>query len=224
MNARLSFIEKRTLIRLAGEAIECAVNRYPVDPLALESLPPGLRQPGVCFVTLHRDGRLRGCVGGLEARMPLAEDAREHATMAALCDFRFAPVRPDEVTGLAIEISVLSPHRPLEYRDPAELLFGLRPGVDGVTLSFEDRRATFLPQVWDKVPDVGQFLDRLCEKMGHTPGAWRRVRMNVFTYEVDSFSLDCLPDLADSTSPDRPGDSEPSPGPGDPVDPLAPAH
>jgi AmmeMemoRadiSam system protein A len=119
--------------------------------------------------------------------MPLADDVREHAVAAAVEDFRFSPVRPDEVSSIEVEISVLTPPRPLRYELVDELLGKLRPGIDGVILESGYHRATFLPQVWDKVPDPEAFLGMLCEKAGLAYDAWRKGDLRVSTYQVESF-------------------------------------
>lgn len=183
----LTHEEKQILLQLAREAIREAVNRHKLVPLDLESLPPQLREPGAAFVTLTEFGELRGCIGTLEAYQPLAEDVREHAAAAALEDFRFPPVRPDEIDDLEIEISRLTEPWPLEYDNPLDLLHKLRPGIDGVVLKDEFRRATFLPQVWEKLPQPDQFLDHLCLKMGAQKSAWRVKKLKVLTYQVEEF-------------------------------------
>lgn len=183
----LTHEEKQILLQLAREAIREAVNRHKLVPLALESLPPRLREVGAAFVTLTEFGELRGCIGTLEAYQPLAEDVREHAAAAALEDFRFPPVRPDEIDDLEIEISRLTEPWSLEYDNPLDLLHKLRPGIDGVVLKDEFRRATFLPQVWEKLPQPDQFLDHLCLKMGAQKSAWRVKKLKVLTYQVEEF-------------------------------------
>lgn len=179
--------EKVLLLNLARQALTEGVGGTPLQPLELDKLPEALRQPGATFVTLTRHGELRGCVGTLEAYQPLAEDVREHALAAALADYRFPPVTPGEVPELEIEVSRLTQPKPMEYRDWEDLLKRLRPGVDGVILRDGPRRATFLPQVWEKLPDAAQFLDHLCAKMGAEPGIWRYKKMKVFTYQVEDF-------------------------------------
>ncbi len=140
------------------------------------------------FVTLtERSGELRGCIGTLEAHQPLVEDVREHAAAAATLDYRFSPVMPDEVTELRIEISRLTTPLPLEYTSPDELPARLRPGVDGVILRDGGHRATFLPQVWEKVGDPEEFLAHLCLKMGAPANLWRRKKMDVLIYQVEEF-------------------------------------
>jgi AmmeMemoRadiSam system protein A len=138
-------------------------------------------------VTLTESGELRGCIGGLHALDPLYEDVRQHGFQAALRDYRFPPVTPDEVPKLEIEVSVLTEPQPLDYDTPQDLLRVLRPEVDGVILSQGYRRATFLPQVWERVPDPETFLSMLCDKMGVPPDTWRRTKLDVQTYQVENF-------------------------------------
>lgn len=179
--------EKQFLLKIAREAIEDAVNGRPLRPLDWEAIPPRLREEGATFVTLTLDGKLRGCIGTLEAHQPLIEDVREHAVAAALADYRFPPVRPEEVARLKIEISRLTTPQPLEYESPLDLIKKLRPGIDGVVLMDEGRRATFLPQVWHSLPDAEDFLDHLCLKMGAPRKLWRLKKLTVLTYQVEEF-------------------------------------
>jgi hypothetical protein len=158
-----------------------------LPPLNLQALPPALSQPGASFVTLTHHGNLRGCVGALEPYQPLAEDVREHAIAAALQDYRFPPVQPAELPDIKIEISRLTLPQDLEYASPVDLPSRLRPGVDGVTLMDGRRRATFLPQVWEKLPDAPTFLNHLCYKMGASEDLWRRKMLRVQTYQVEEF-------------------------------------
>ncbi len=180
--------ERRALLKLARRAIEQGViDSRPPAPGDQADLPVSLLENGACFVTLTLGGNLRGCIGSLEATRPLVEDVQEHAVDAAINDFRFPPVSADDVGRLHIELSVLSPALPLQYSGPEDLLRKLRPGEDGVVLQWGRRRATFLPQVWEKAPDAAEFLSLLCEKMGLEAAAWRREKMAVSTYRVESF-------------------------------------
>jgi len=188
MTTSLSDSDKRELLRLAREAIDAAVREKPFPPVDTARLAPALLRQGTCFVTLTESGELRGCIGGLHALDPLYEDARQHAMQAATRDYRFPPVTPDEAPKLDIEISVLTEPQPLNYDAPEDLLRLLRPEVDGVIISQGYRRATFLPQVWERVPDPEIFLSMLCEKMGAPPDSWRRTKLEVQTYQVESFT------------------------------------
>lgn len=187
MARELTEQERRIVLGLARQAMEQAVRGQRLMPLDLTTLPERLRQPAATFVTLTRRGALRGCIGGLHAEMPLAEDVRQHAVAAALDDYRFPPVQPDELPQLEIEVSILTDPQPLPYSSPEELVARLRPGIDGVILVSGFHRSTFLPQVWEKVPDAELFLSMLCEKAGLPAEAWRHGRVEIFTYQVGSF-------------------------------------
>ena len=179
--------EKQTLLRLAREAMEHAVRGKKLPPLDNNSLTPRLREDGASFVTLTINGNLRGCIGALEAHQPLAEDVREHAVAAALEDPRFRPVDETELSRIKLEVSRLTAPYPLEYSSSEELRAKLRPHVDGVILKDDYRRATFLPQVWEKIPDADDFLDHLCTKMGAKPNLWQSMKLQVYVYQVEEF-------------------------------------
>jgi AmmeMemoRadiSam system protein A len=187
MPDQLTSEEKQTLLRLAREALESGVHGRHLPPIDEASLTPALRAEGASFVTLTERGNLRGCIGALEPYQPLAEDVREHAVAAALQDYRFHPVQPGELAGIEIEVSRLTIPIPLEYTDAADLLTKLHPGVDGVILRDSFRRATFLPQVWEKIPDPAGFLENLCYKMGAAPDIWRKKKLEVLVYHVEEF-------------------------------------
>jgi AmmeMemoRadiSam system protein A len=146
-----------------------------------------MREEGASFVTLTYKGYLRGCVGALEPYQSLAEDVREHAIAAAFQDYRFPPVTVAEVEDISIEISYLTRPKILNYSDPVDLLEFLRPNIDGVVIRDGMRRATFLPQVWEKIPNPEEFLEQLCMKMGSSPDLWRRKKLDILTYQVEEF-------------------------------------
>lgn len=179
--------EQKTLLEIARQGLVAAAQGLPTAEVSLEGLTPRLAAPGTSFVTLTRRGELRGCIGGLQARSALAEDVRQHAIAAALKDYRFEPVRADEVDEIQIEVSVLNTPEPLAVSPPDELPGRLRRFVDGVILISGPYRATFLPQVWEKIPDPEQFLDTLCNKAGVPASTWRRGQAEIFTYQVESF-------------------------------------
>jgi len=184
----LSSFEKQILLRIAREAIEAAVHGRPLPDLDLTNLPTALQENGACFVTLTIAGRLRGCIGILEAYQPLAQDVQEHAVAAAMEDYRFSPLRDDEFDQINIEISRLTPTTQLSYSQPAELPHLLHPFVDGVVLQDGYRRATFLPQVWEQLPDAEEFLTHLCLKMGASGNLWRQKVLQVGIYSVEEFN------------------------------------
>ena len=187
MSDKLTTEEKQTLLRLARQALELGVRGEKLPPLDWSLFSPRLKEEGASFVTLTVNGDLRGCIGALEARQPLAEDVREHAIEAALQDYRFRPVQTAELGRIRIEVSWLTAPVRLDYASPEDLLKKLRPHVDGVILRDGSRRATFLPQVWEKLPDPADFLDNLCYKMGASPDLWRRKHIDVSIYQVEEF-------------------------------------
>lgn len=187
MTTGLSAEEKVILLKLARQSIQRAVNGMEPQTICVEDFPPALQDFGCSFVTLTIGGQLRGCIGALEPYLPLVQDVCEHAVSAATEDYRFSPVKPAELNQLEIEISHLSTPQPLDYGSPEELMSRLRPGIDGVILKDEYRRATFLPQVWEKIPAAEDFLNQLCRKMGAQGSLWRKKKLQVFVYQVEEF-------------------------------------
>lgn len=187
MTNQLTPEEQQTLLRMAREAMECAVRGIKLPQLNPSTLTTNLREKGASFVTLTIHGQLRGCIGALEPYQPLVDDVREHAVAAALEDPRFPQVREDELSRIQVEVSRLTRPVPLEYKDADDLLSKLRPHVDGVILRDGFRRATFLPQVWEKIPDPAEFLDNLCYKMGASANHWKNKHLDVFIYQVEEF-------------------------------------
>ncbi len=187
MQTELTLEERKTLLGLAREAMELGVRGKEVPPLDESLLTPKLREEGASFVTLTVGGELRGCIGALEPYQSLAQDVREHAAAAALEDPRFPRVSERELRGIQIEVSRLTRPVPLEYKDGMDLLSKLRPHVDGVIMRDAFHRATFLPQVWEKIPNAADFLSNLCYKMGVHPDAWRTKHFDVLTYQVEEF-------------------------------------
>jgi AmmeMemoRadiSam system protein A len=184
----LSPEERHTLLSLARAAVLAAARGDPLPSVDLRSLPPSLCETRACFVTLHKYGQLRGCTGTLVAQAPLAKEVVHTAAQTALSDPRFRPVTPAEVDELEIEISILTPSTPLELKSPLDLPRKIRPGVDGVTLYRGFHRATFLPQVWERIPDPEQFLAMLCQKMGLPPQEWRQPGIRAEVYQSETFS------------------------------------
>jgi AmmeMemoRadiSam system protein A len=125
-----------------------------------------LAGPGASFVTLTIGGALRGCIGSLEAWRPLDDDVIANAQAAAFRDPRFAPVSPGEWPDVKVEVSVLSAPEPMAFTSASDALGQLRPGIDGVIVEAGGRRATFLPQVWEDLPDPHDFLAHLLAKAG----------------------------------------------------------
>ena len=168
----LTDADRRTLLDAARASIHHGLltrESLRVDPDPFDS---ALRAHGACFVTLRIEGALRGCIGSLEPTRPLVEDATVNAFNAAFHDPRFDPLSRVEFERLDVSLSVLQPAEPMSVRDEADLLAQLRPGVDGLTLYADGRRATFLPAVWDTLGDPRKFVTHLKVKAGLAPDDW----------------------------------------------------
>lgn len=187
MAGELSRDDKRRLLQVARQGLQAAVNGQLAPELEAAWRTPALERSGSSFVTLTEHGELRGCIGGLVAEQPLWRDVQQRAGQAALRDYRFVPVQPVELPDIEIEVSVLTPTEALDYDSPDDLLRRLRPHVDGVVLRQGMNRATFLPQVWNTVPEPAEFLSMLCQKLGARPDAWRQSHLDVEIYQVEEF-------------------------------------
>ena len=184
MNDEYSPAECDQLLEIARQALIAASSGVPRPVLDVNVLPPRLQELRACFVTLMANGELRGCTGTLAARRSLAEEVAYSTVQTALFDPRFSPVSLGQVDAIRIEISVLTPSKPLFYDSPDDLLRQLRPNVDGVTLRQGQNRSTFLPQVWERLADPVEFLTLLSRKMGLPGDSWRRPDMEVETYQA----------------------------------------
>lgn len=183
----LSETEGQLLLQIARRSLEETLLRGGVYEPDLEALPESLRAPGASFVTLTQSGQLRGCIGSVVAHQPLALDVRDNAVKAALADPRFPPMRPEELPYTDIEVSVLTPLRPLEYKEPEELLEKIVPRKHGLLLVNGSRRGLLLPQVWEKIPDKVTFLEQLSLKAGLPTDAWTYPSTRIFVFEVQEF-------------------------------------
>ncbi|MCP5055381.1 MAG: AmmeMemoRadiSam system protein B [bacterium] len=163
----------RILLEVARRAVEFGVLEEGSLPLDPEAFPETLRRPGACFVTLRQpDGRLRGCVGNLEADQPLVLCVARNAHRAAFHDSRFPPLSAAELADLRIHVSVLGEREPIPARSLAELCQALRPAVDGLVLEDGPCQATFLPDVWSDLPEPGRFVGALWKKAGLPEDHW----------------------------------------------------
>jgi AmmeMemoRadiSam system protein B/AmmeMemoRadiSam system protein A len=147
---------------------------------------PWLAQPGASFVTLKKGDELRGCVGSLQASRALAQDVAQNALGAAFCDPRFPALAAGEWPQCRVEVCLLSPPKALSFVDEADLLAQIRPGEDGLVLEAQGRRGTFLPQVWESLPDARAFLRELAKKTGLAPGT-PLARCRILRYRVVKF-------------------------------------
>lgn len=157
------------LLPIARGAIATALGQS-ATPVSEDA--PWLHEPGACFVTLMRHGQLRGCIGSLEARRSLLADIKANAVAAAFQDPRFSPLSAQELDDTNVEVSVLSPPQALYFSNEADALSQLRPGVDGIVFICDQARSTFLPQVWEQLPDRGTFLAQLKRKAGFAVNFW----------------------------------------------------
>ena len=187
MNQELNLTEQGYLLKIARQALENAVQGKPLPELDFNQLPASFAENGASFVTLTIDERLRGCIGTLDAYQPLARDVQEHAVAAGLQDFRFPKVTVDELAMIKIEVSVLTERKRLIYDRPQDLVTKLKPHIDGIILQDGIKKATFLPQVWEKLPNPEEFLSQLCYKMGVPRDTWRTKPLDVFVYQVREF-------------------------------------
>ena len=179
--------DRRFLLELARKTITAVVNDKPEPQLKKGEAAAKLTERRGCFVTLRIDGQLRGCIGTIPPKEPLAESVIHMAHAAALQDRRFDPVKPNELSKIKIEISVLTVPQPLEHSSPSDLVDKLRPKIDGVVFRFEGSQSTFLPQVWDELPNKEKFLSQLAVKAGLSPFAWRSAQARFETYQVEAF-------------------------------------
>jgi len=141
-----------------------------------------LREQGACFVTLTQQGELRGCIGSLEAHRPLLADVKANALAAAFRDPRFSPLAAEELDYTQVEVSLLSPMEPIAFTSEQDALAQLRPLVDGVVFEYGHHRSTFLPQVWEQLPQRGEFMAHLKRKAGLHADFWAEgVRLSRYT-------------------------------------------
>lgn len=157
-----------------GSALEVNAADYPEDLQAMRAT----------FVTLHHNKQLRGCIGILKPVRPLAEDVAHNAWAAAFTDPRFAPLAAAELEDLDIHISILGTPEDMHFRSEQELLEQIRPGTDGLILEDGYRKGTFLPSVWESLPNAPEFLNHLKRKAGLPPNHWSdTVRVQRYTVE-----------------------------------------
>ncbi len=181
----------QALVRLARKTLMERFGRK-TDPKQDSQLGEALKAPVLqahcgTFVTLKLGGSLRGCIGSLTGSEPLVDGVRSHAVDAAFNDPRFRPLGAKDLDRVDIEVSVLSEPQPLTYADADDLIAKLHPGLDGVIVRKGIAQATFLPQVWEQLPEAEDFLTHLCIKAGMGGDAWRHTHLEVEVYRVQSF-------------------------------------
>jgi len=179
--------ERTSLLRIALKAIEAGLEtgkRLDPEP---GCYPPALAARGASFVTLKRSGNLRGCIGSLTPVSSLLEDVARNAYAAAFRDPRFPALSAKELQDLEIEISVLGPTEPVEFSSEQELQASLRPGIDGLVLQDGRNRGTFLPSVWESLPEPADFLSHLKAKAGLPRDYWSGT-VEIERYTTRSFA------------------------------------
>lgn len=184
-----SELQKKILLRLARQTIEKELGQQATNPVTEKELDdPKLHRHHGVFITLHLEGMLRGCIGSLLGLEPLVAGVRRNAINAALRDNRFPLLTVNELSEIIIEISVLTPPQYLEYTESTDLISRLQPGVDGVILKVPGGAgATFLPQVWEQLPEPEIFLRHLCIKAGIPADSWQLEELTIQTYQAYHF-------------------------------------
>ncbi len=170
------------MLQIARDSIRHGFARQRALIVDLSLCPEALQVPAPVFVTLMIGKELRGCIGTLEANRPLAANTAYYAHAAAFADARFSPLEPDEFSNLEIKISILSPLEPLTFTDERDLISQIQPGVDGLLLEDDGYRGTFLPSVWESLPEPAEFVRRLKVKAGLYPDYWSdTIRISRYT-------------------------------------------
>jgi AmmeMemoRadiSam system protein A len=178
--------DREILLEVARASLRHGAERGCALSVCPEDYPEPLRAPRATFVTLKRDGQLRGCIGHLEPVQSLVEDVAENAWSAGFRDPRFPALATDELDDLELHISVLTPPVPLAFGSEADLLRQIRPGLDGLILQDGPARGTFLPSVWESLPEVAEFWRQLKRKAGLRPDHWSD-DLRVYRYRTESF-------------------------------------
>lgn len=171
---------------IAFDSINYGLRHGEPLPVQLSEYPATSSEPRATFVTLHLNDQLRGCIGSLQAYRPLVQDISENAYAAAFRDPRFPPVNNDEAEQLTIHISVLSPLEDFKVVSEQDLKEKIRPNIDGLVLEYGHQRATFLPSVWESLPDASGFIAQLKRKAGMSANFWHP-DMIVQRYTVEEF-------------------------------------
>jgi AmmeMemoRadiSam system protein A len=186
-HAQFSAEERATLLEIADRSIKHGLEQGTPLSISASDYTEAFQQQRACFVTLLLDGELRGCIGHLEAQLPIIEDVAENAHAAAFRDPRFPPLTSRERDKLEIHISILTPAEAISFISEEDLIAKIRPSVDGLILVDGHHRGTFLPSVWASLPNPRDFLSHLKLKAGLPPNHWSGT-LQVYRYETESFS------------------------------------
>lgn len=185
----LTKAHQQCLLELAKNSIQHGLQTCQPLSINLADYPAELTELRATFVTLQINHQLRGCIGMLEAVRPLAEDIAENAFAAAFNDPRFAPLSATEFAELDIHLSILTPAEPVSFSSEQDLVAQLQPGVDGLILEEGRRRGTFLPSVWESLPEPRQFLHHLKQKAGLAPDYWSDT-IRIYRYRAELIGED----------------------------------
>jgi AmmeMemoRadiSam system protein A len=177
--------EKKLLLKLARDAIAYGLKNHKIMPIDINQYPENLQKQGATFVTLQINKQLRGCIGSLQAYQPLVKDLAHNAYAAAFSDPRFTPLTEDEFPKLDIHISILNKPEPMQFTSEQDLIRQLQPGIDGLILSDNGHRGTFLPSVWESLPEPALFFAHLKLKAGLPHDYWSDT-LTVHRYTVES--------------------------------------
>jgi AmmeMemoRadiSam system protein A len=185
-SARLAETDRECLLSACMIALRDAAQTAGEGPPTLAAVSPALSPWRATFVTLTENERLRGCIGSLEPCQPLIEDALANTAQAAFADPRFPPLKESELTGLRLDVSILSHPRPIPAGSESDLAAALEPDRDGLILSVGKRRALFLPSVWRHLPDARAFVRNLMAKAGFESNRWPE-GLQARRFRVESF-------------------------------------
>ncbi|HNZ25929.1 MAG TPA: AmmeMemoRadiSam system protein A [Spirochaetota bacterium] len=188
MNNTISNESKKYLLHLARETIKTKSRKIWLSKKEIEDLSKDLKSNGGGFVTLHKNGKLRGCIGYIAPEFPIYQTVIENAYNAAYSDYRFNPLSPEEINDVCIEISILTPPKKVEYENYKELYNLIVPYKDGVIIKKGMNSATFLPQVWEQLPNFDDFFSNLCMKAMIDPQEWKKNNLSIETYTAIVFS------------------------------------
>lgn len=189
MTEKLSEEDGSFLLNLARQTISSRFGeeKAPLDALKRNASTQVLEENRGTFVSLHKKGDLRGCIGNIEPVKTIFDGIMDNAKYAAFNDSRFAPLSCEELPEIIIEVSILTRPEDIVYADYRDLISKLRPGIDGVIIRKRYHTATFLPQVWMQLEDPEAFLSQLCMKAGLSSGEWKTGTLDVSKYQVQLF-------------------------------------
>ncbi|MCK4609010.1 MAG: AmmeMemoRadiSam system protein A [Gammaproteobacteria bacterium] len=179
--------ERQILLKLAADSISYGLTQHKIMAVNLEEYPAKLQKQGACFVTLQMNKQLRGCIGSLKAHQPLVQDIVHNAYAAAFSDPRFRPLRDTEFPELEIHLSILNPSAPMHFGSETDLIQQLRPGIDGLILTDQGHRGTFLPSVWESLPTPELFISHLKLKAGLPQDYWSD------TLLIERYTVEAIP-------------------------------